>query len=325
MSGSTDPDLVQELSQGLIDDYMGVSVTALAVYEYVVTFDQEVKTGWQRRFNATSVLLVTTRWVMVLLQVLAWATSSTTVLIQILALISGIQTALFSALRIFALWGRNWILLTVILAIGLLPTVCTCLVMAHSQYEWLGAPYNVCNQYVAVPAREWQLHLDTVTVPQMWRARQLNLAASLVQCILRDGTIYFIIILSLNVTQLITYNLTPSEPLSTFGVIIPAILTSRFMMNLRSSSDVGGSHEPPGADTRTRVVSTAHFVVPSDLLGNIGEELDHSQSHLSEDIDLADGDAAGMSAGAANPELTMYAGDASIHEAPVVLYENEYA
>lgn len=39
---------------------------ALALYEYVVTFSQEVTTVWQRRKTATSILLVATRWTMVL-------------------------------------------------------------------------------------------------------------------------------------------------------------------------------------------------------------------------------------------------------------------
>lgn len=38
----------------------------ILVYDYVLTFAQEVTTVWRRKMTATSLLLVTTRWVMVL-------------------------------------------------------------------------------------------------------------------------------------------------------------------------------------------------------------------------------------------------------------------
>jgi hypothetical protein len=38
----------------------------LVLYEYAITFDQEVSTIWKRRFTATSILLLSTRWVLVL-------------------------------------------------------------------------------------------------------------------------------------------------------------------------------------------------------------------------------------------------------------------
>ena len=47
---------------------------ALAVYEFVVAFGQEVKTGWERKLSAANILLISTRWIMVLMQIFGWAT-----------------------------------------------------------------------------------------------------------------------------------------------------------------------------------------------------------------------------------------------------------
>jgi hypothetical protein len=47
----------------------------LVVYEYVITFDQEVSTIWKRRFIATSILLLSTRWVLVLYQIVPFMPS----------------------------------------------------------------------------------------------------------------------------------------------------------------------------------------------------------------------------------------------------------
>lgn len=46
--------------------YLLVPFTALALYEYATTLDQEVRIVWRRRWTFTSALLVTMRWAMVL-------------------------------------------------------------------------------------------------------------------------------------------------------------------------------------------------------------------------------------------------------------------
>ena len=40
--------------------------TGLVVYEYIITFNQEVAQVWKRRPTATALLLLSTRWIMVL-------------------------------------------------------------------------------------------------------------------------------------------------------------------------------------------------------------------------------------------------------------------
>ena len=35
------------------------------MYEYIITFNQEVAVVWERRFSATSVLLIGSRWLMI--------------------------------------------------------------------------------------------------------------------------------------------------------------------------------------------------------------------------------------------------------------------
>jgi hypothetical protein len=48
----------------------------LVLYEYVITFEQEVSTIWKRRFTATSILLLSTRWVLVLSQIVPFIPST---------------------------------------------------------------------------------------------------------------------------------------------------------------------------------------------------------------------------------------------------------
>ena len=47
---------------------------AVVIYEYLITIDREVETIWRRRWTASSLLLLSTRWVMVLSFMLPFAT-----------------------------------------------------------------------------------------------------------------------------------------------------------------------------------------------------------------------------------------------------------
>ena len=58
-----------------IDGYFSADV-ALVLYEYMVTFDREITAVWKRPWNATSILLLSVRWAMVLNQVLLWINPS---------------------------------------------------------------------------------------------------------------------------------------------------------------------------------------------------------------------------------------------------------
>ena len=61
-------------------------------------------------------------------------------------------------------------------------------------------------------------------------------------------------------------------------------------MNLRRLSDSDRSQKQSRGETQAGHISTLNFVVPSDPLGNIGEDLDHSQSHRPEDDVELDGE-----------------------------------
>lgn len=45
--------------------------SGLVVYEFVITLDQEIAAVWRRKFTATSMLLLSTRWLMLLYPILA--------------------------------------------------------------------------------------------------------------------------------------------------------------------------------------------------------------------------------------------------------------
>ncbi|GJE85319.1 hypothetical protein PsYK624_013980 [Phanerochaete sordida] len=339
----TDP--VGLLSQRLVDRHLAAAVTALAVFEYVITFNDELCTAWRRRLNATSLLLISTRWVMVIAPTLAWATLSTQRYVES----SWWKTGLLTSTRVAVRRYRQLYKYSILLAqhklhcsrhyaclrygneIGhyyfsiwplasslqdALPfswharptyTWTHLLTLATKMFRSLVAP----GQYVRPKTVDlaiaytfpviWLPAIATIagntlvlaltwakTFRAVWMLRHMN-PMSLVACMLRDGTIYFLILLALNVTQPITYYLTPSKPMSTFGLVIPAMLMSRFIMNLRRFGEIESSRSGSGyTDSRPVRFTTPMVTAPTGFLGNIGEELDHSQADSrGEDVDEA--------------------------------------
>ena len=49
---------------------------AVVIYEYLITIDREVETVWWRTWTASSLLLLSTRWVMVLSSITQFITPS---------------------------------------------------------------------------------------------------------------------------------------------------------------------------------------------------------------------------------------------------------
>ncbi|EKM51647.1 uncharacterized protein PHACADRAFT_199151 [Phanerochaete carnosa HHB-10118-sp] len=115
---------------------------------------------------------------------------------------------------------------------------------------------------------------------QQWReSRRLKLKLSASSLLLRDGTVYFILLLALNVAQILTAE-TPATTLTAsatqFITTMPSVLISRFILNLRQLSQTDSTESTADVDRFSRF-SVPNFRVPSDLLGNIGEPLDHRQ------------------------------------------------
>ena len=64
-------------NNGHVGSYMLIFViAALICYEYLITLDDEIRTVWRRKFSAVSLLIVSTRWSL-LLYAVTLVTSST--------------------------------------------------------------------------------------------------------------------------------------------------------------------------------------------------------------------------------------------------------
>lgn len=60
------------LMRGYSDAYCILNA-GVTVYEYIISFDQEIAHVWTRKLNVTSFLLLSIRWVMVVTQVISFS------------------------------------------------------------------------------------------------------------------------------------------------------------------------------------------------------------------------------------------------------------
>ncbi|EKM48477.1 uncharacterized protein PHACADRAFT_202765 [Phanerochaete carnosa HHB-10118-sp] len=249
MSAQSDQALVQAYLRQATGDYIGVAAackyilylpfhrshnicpSGLVAYEFVITFGNEIEIVWKRPITARAVLLGSVRWCMLLAAVMNIAPETA-------------NAALFSALRVFAIWDRSyvWSLITFALSmvpfatnmhnavmikydIGVNPLVGTICIeeskvsaqvnsmWVHSSCDTLGIiilqyRFMYTTRSSLIIADAIVLVLTWIKTFRHWRnARRLKMRASLTICLLRDGTMYFIALLALNISQLLTYNI----------------------------------------------------------------------------------------------------------------------
>ncbi|GJE98348.1 hypothetical protein PsYK624_145760 [Phanerochaete sordida] len=251
MSGPA-PGVQAALEEYYTGNRVQAGLLGLVAYEYVITFSQEVEYVWQKPLSVTSVLLLSTRWVMVVFQAL-WVTPTGVAscrrlepVSQLLLFASWAQIAVFSGLRVYALWHDSrlrYILLVVVILLGCIP-------IATNSVLRLVARASAIHRHpiyvVYIPrgrARASELHKsvlalsprpaglmrltlvlyftrsgalasDLLVVVLTWtktfmhwkQQRRAGLKSSVATLLLRDGTIYFGAILALDIAQMVTYS-----------------------------------------------------------------------------------------------------------------------
>ncbi|GJE98365.1 hypothetical protein PsYK624_145940 [Phanerochaete sordida] len=157
-------ELQQELQAFQIGNFSNVALLVLVFYEYVITIDQEIACVWQRKVTAASALLLSTRWVMVVYQGYNWVTPSNVSEFHccrrlgppdnVILWISFAQLALFSGLRVYALWRESrfrLVMCAVVVALGLVQIGTNLYAMFRTQTQYVGAPFFSCSWSVDVP------------------------------------------------------------------------------------------------------------------------------------------------------------------------------
>ncbi|KAI0337835.1 hypothetical protein BDW22DRAFT_846671 [Trametopsis cervina] len=328
------------IQQIRVGDYAGQAATALFVFEYTITLDQEIDTIWKQHYSLGTVLFAVTRYtslaqnsqliwgflpVITSIQVRLtihcithrhfmdhcrgeWSFPSlkecrirhhtdscrfcscnrTLIIIEVLNAIQFLCFATFTAFRAYCLLQgiyTKWFLSGIICVLSLMPFALNVLIYptrlavyvadlytCTSKYE-ISAHLHLCS--VSLPARISACLADVLVLFITWyrtadvhkTARMEGLRSPITTLLLRDGTLYFNVLLLINITAMVFGNI-PSLVYVQMAVpmqqAITPILVCRFMMNLRKITFnlPSGTSEHDG-----RPWSSIRFV------GNMGEML----------------------------------------------------
>ncbi|EKM60218.1 uncharacterized protein PHACADRAFT_189352 [Phanerochaete carnosa HHB-10118-sp] len=119
-----------------------------------------------------------------------------------------------------------------------------------------------------------------------WREmRRLKLASSISDVLLRDGTLYFLALLGINVLQLSTYStnlVLEGTYVSYFVQYLPPLLVQRFILDLRQLNHTTEANRN-NSDMQHFSRFSVSFRVPSGSLESIGQASYHGQSEQVEE------------------------------------------
>ncbi|KAI0353399.1 hypothetical protein OH77DRAFT_627554 [Trametes cingulata] len=183
--------------------------------------------------------------------------------LQSLLIFATFIVALFASLRVYAIWSRDWRPALPVLLLALITPA------SNMYLDIIGTP-------IPAPRPSFGCAIQTNVAPELYSqsATRTDAGTSLVTLLLRDGTVYFLLLLILNIAQIILAALVPGDNFIAFFISpLTSILISRFLLNLR---EVAQGSEPVHAEASETAIMSTRFPsihVSSDVLGNMGATL----------------------------------------------------
>ncbi|KAI0692769.1 hypothetical protein BC835DRAFT_27212 [Cytidiella melzeri] len=276
------------------------------IYEYCITFLSEVDAIWSRKWTLATWLYVLTRYTALVSAALrfsemipAYASvcahcsmmsieranaldSLQSCAGQFIALDTTIIAkflyfAVFSAIRVYAVWEGNMLVSGVVFVLALVPFVTNIVHFSTLTIITVPAQFAVFESCVGQARTSAQFNLglslttrlavilaDVIVIIATWSktfqtyrdARRHGFAAPLVTLLLRDGTIYFIVLLIMNILVVLSNNVPRMEDVdfaSPFLENLTSIIICRFIINLRQVH-----HDNTVVDP-SRYTTTIHF------------------------------------------------------------------
>ncbi|KAJ8464088.1 hypothetical protein ONZ51_g9821 [Trametes cubensis] len=228
-------DMLTVLHGSLLSSYCGIAGFAMVLYEYIVTLGDEVDLFWKRKISSASIIFFLNRY----LTILGYVLDSGTFHVQTDIMFVPAQRA-----------PRRSTRLILVLAVTII-----------SRSSAIGADFLV------VMVTWWK------TRKSMKLYKEANIQTSYGSLMLRDGTVYFLVLLILNVLHMVLTLLAYTEAfiavsyVSIFTDPMMSILVSRFLLDLRQVDHTGAnaiSSELPSfvAPQNGAISEYASFVSP---------------------------------------------------------------
>ncbi|RDX51742.1 hypothetical protein OH76DRAFT_1346339 [Lentinus brumalis] len=318
-SSTADNVLAQEILDAyarlFVENYCIIASSVLLFADTLFTFTDEVNRIWRRRFTGATLIFVITRWVAVAERIVLVISvilptvqdkriqSSLCSCVPVLRTddtltdISYLMFGVFMILRVRGVWGGTWAPLLCLALLTPIRTSIAIYVQTHYTPIAFGAPiygcgaaYNISNhKYTTfgVISRLSGITIDTAVLLLTWyktwtikrESTRLGIHTPYVTLLLRDGTLYFLIILfiqsfgiisvSVGALNFVLWGVWPY-----FDQVFTVIFLTRFMLNLRGVYLVDSDD-----DRRTDAADSAATITmrfSSSIVGNMGAPLNSS-------------------------------------------------
>ncbi|EKM57611.1 uncharacterized protein PHACADRAFT_206502 [Phanerochaete carnosa HHB-10118-sp] len=123
------------------------------------------------------------------------------------------------------------------------------------------------------------------TYRQYREARSLGIKSPLAIRLIHDGTVYFLILLVLNISQIVSFFFADVSIVNSFANAMSPILVCRFMMNLRLVNRGGPTTSEASSSQQLASLRMPTFndgTAPS-FMTNMGEPLYYDQNDMGDD------------------------------------------
>ncbi|KAI0644989.1 hypothetical protein C8Q79DRAFT_969050 [Trametes meyenii] len=231
MSDASDDEqqLIQEYTRLLIENYCIVASSVLLWFDCAQTFPDECRRIWGRKFSGATVIYLSTRYLAVVERIffvaaiMTWSSgdqvcSGLTHADSTLLFLSYLSIASFTALRVYAIWGRDWRPLVLVLPLSLVRPALT-LYEASSYTAVQSGPRLGCSYDYTLPdtlltnfstaERASVIAADAVLIALTWRktygikrvSMKTGVRTPLATLLLRDGEL----LLSIQVVSITMY------------------------------------------------------------------------------------------------------------------------
>ncbi|EKM49124.1 uncharacterized protein PHACADRAFT_201992 [Phanerochaete carnosa HHB-10118-sp] len=264
----------------------GICPSGLVTYELLITFGNEIEIVWRKPITARAVLLGSVRWCMLLAAIVNIAPVTANLygdgdpVLDILHHSMSPGRTLFSALRVFAVRDKSYVWSLITFALSMMPFATNIYNAVTDKYGFdadqpVGEIFLYTTRGSLILADAIVLILTWIrTFRHWWNARRLKIKASLTTCLLRDGTMYFIALLVIDIAQLLTFNTSDTETtiVSTVITTVPSLLISRFIINLRTADSTMSDYSMHMTDQH-QGQSALQFGKPTGRFGDMGGTL----------------------------------------------------
>ncbi|EMD31160.1 hypothetical protein CERSUDRAFT_89274 [Gelatoporia subvermispora B] len=311
--GPLDAETLSYVSTAVIANYCSVAAACFVIYDHVCTMSREVDLMWGRKMSGAIFLYHMNRSL-----ILLWTAtnlvisflSPVTVSSYVVSLYMGyafelslfVIWAVFSGMRVYALSKGNWPLTVIVILLSLVP------VGSNAYYSYSGNHWEIvtlpflgdqCLDFQDVSeatyiraeiiTRVCAMLADAIVLSVTWSstyvtvlsARQRNVSTPLMSLLFRDGTLYFLGLLSLNALNIAGWTSNVFIYAAQLSMPLSSAIITHFLLNLRHLTQVA---RDAGDDTQIsffvrgepwEICSQLSSIRFGSIIDNMGEQLVH--------------------------------------------------